>query len=317
MNNVLEVKGLTKKFTPTAGVKGVSLALGEGRVLAYLGHNGAGKTTTIRALLGLLKADAGEIRYFGAACDTASPEFDRTRKDIGVCLDSPGFYPELSAWQNLELFAGLYGLGGAEFKRRAGLLLERLGLAAAAGNRVKTFSKGMTQKLALARALQHKPRLLFLDEPMSGLDPEARILVRDYLAEISEKKGISVFLTSHDLNEVEQIAHEVVILEKGAVKLSGGLAKLKEAFSRNAAYVLMTETESGDAAASVVAAALGAVKYSRSGRELRLECGRELSLEGAAAACAKAGLKLSEFRKERATLEEIYFESLSKHENRN
>lgn len=317
MDEVLGAGNLVKKYSATAGVDGVSFSLRAGRILAYLGHNGAGKTTTIRSLLGLLKADSGEIRYFGAPCDTASAGFDLTRKEIGVCLDSPGFYPELDAFENLGMFAGLYGLEGKEFEDRATFLLGRLGLSAAAKNKVKTYSKGMTQKLALARAIQHKPRLLFLDEPMSGLDPEARITMRDFLSELAEKENVGIFLTSHDLNEVEQIAHDVLILENGKTKLSGELKALKESFVKANSYLLVLESAPAAEQAKSLAEALGALKHRLEGREFRAEFREAVSLAAASAACVKAGINLTEFKKEHATLEEIYFESLSKNENRN
>lgn len=311
---ILKVKDLTRRFTPETGVEGINFTLRAGRVLAYLGHNGAGKTTTIRALLGLLRTDAGEISYFGSPCDTSSTAFDRLRRDVGVCLDAPGFYAELNALENLRLFAGLYGLAGAEFESRAAGLLGRLGLADAGKKKVKDYSKGMTQKLALVRAIQHRPRLLFLDEPMSGLDPEARITMRDFLGELAEKDGVSIFLTSHDLAEVEQIAHDVIILEKGRVKLAGELAALSESFRKIGVCTLVFAAAPPERTLAAVCAALGAVRHELRGRELRLDCSAEVSMEAAAAACAGAGAKLDEFRKERATLEQIYFESLSKNE---
>ncbi|HBB67762.1 MAG TPA: hypothetical protein DCZ93_10800 [Elusimicrobia bacterium] len=311
---ILKVENLTRKFSPSTGVEGVSFTLRAGRVLAYLGHNGAGKTTTIRALLGLLKADSGEIRYFGSPCDTASVEFDRLRRDVGVCLDAPGFYADLDAMANLRLYAGLYGLEEKIFEPRARELLARLGLAEAGSKKVKEYSKGMTQKLALIRAVQHQPKLLFLDEPMSGLDPEARIIMRDFLGQLSEKEKVSIFLTSHDLNEVEQIAHDVIILEKGRVKLSGELSVLRESFRKVGLCTLVLEAAPAAQAVAAVCASLGAAGHELAGRELKLDCAAEVSMEAAAAACAKAGVGLDEFRKDRATLEDIYFESLKKNE---
>jgi len=317
MDEILGTEKLVKKFSADTGVNGVSFSLKAGRVLAYLGHNGAGKTTTIRALLGLLKSDSGEIRYFGSPCDTASAAFDRTRAAVGVCLDSPGFYPDLDAVENLRLFAALYGLSGERFEARAAELLERLALTAAAKKPVKTYSKGMTQKLALARAIQHKPKLLFLDEPMSGLDPEARMTMRNFLQELAEKEGVAIFLTSHDLNEVEQIAHDVMILEKGTIKLAGTLAELRESFRKICVYKLCFGAAPSREQAAAAASALGAVKHTLDVRELRLDCPSEITLEAAAAACSRAGMTLAEFKKERASLEEIYFESLSKNETGN
>ncbi|OGR94590.1 MAG: hypothetical protein A2016_00955 [Elusimicrobia bacterium GWF2_62_30] len=315
MTNLLEVTGLTKKFTPTAGVEDVSFALKPGRVLAYLGHNGAGKTTTIRSVLGLLKKDSGTVAYQGAVCDTEALEYDRVRLNFGVCLDTPGFYPGMTALRNLELFASLYDLRGARFRARAEELLKKLGLYEVRGNAVKTYSKGMQQKLALARAILHKPKVLFLDEPMSGLDPEARILMRGYLEELSKKEGLAVFLTSHDLNEVEQLADEVFILEKGKVILSGELEALKKARGAER-YVITFEAAPAQDAARALAGALSASFVKLQGRELTVESEKPVELAQAVTAGAGLGLKTAEFKKQSASLEQIYFESLHRNENK-
>lgn len=317
MDKILEVTDLVKKYNDDAGVDSVSFSLKPGRILAYLGHNGAGKTTTVRAVLGLLKMNSGTVSYEGRVYDTDSADYDRVRVNYGVCLDTPGFYGAMPALKNLELFAGLYGLSGEGFRARAEELLKRLELYEVRNNPVKTFSKGMAQKLALARALMHKPRVLFLDEPMSGLDPAARVLMREFLKELAVKERVAVFLTSHDLNEVEQMADEVFILEKGRVILSGGLRELKASFMKSFGYALTLGEDAGEERAAAIAASLGAVKQELAGGELRVDCPGELTLEAASAACAKAGVKMTEFRRLQVNLEKIYFDSVKRNENKN
>jgi len=317
MDKILEVKNLVKKYNASAGVEDISFSLKPGGILAYLGHNGAGKTTTVRAVLGLLKMTSGQVAYEGRAYDTGSSDYDRVRVNYGVCLDTPGFYGAMTAIKNLELFAGLYGLNGAAFRARAEEVLKKLELYEVRGNPAKTYSKGMLQKLALARALLHKPKVLFLDEPMSGLDPAARVLVREFLKELAEKERVAVFLTSHDLNEVEQMADEVFILEKGRVILAGDLRELKASFMRSSGYALTLGGAGSKEEAAAVAGALGAEKHEFAGGELRVDCPGELTLEAASAACAKAGVKMTEFRRLQVNLEKIYFDSVKRNENKN
>lgn len=317
MDEILEVKNLVKKYNASAGVEDISFKLRPGRILAYLGHNGAGKTTTVRAVLGLLKINSGLVSYEGRVYDTGSADYDRVRINYGVCLDTPGFYMTMPAIKNLELFAGLYGLRGREFQARAEELLKKLELYKVRNNPVKTYSKGMAQKLALARALMHKPKVLFLDEPMSGLDPAARVLTREFLKELAEKERVAVFLTSHDLNEVEQMADEVFILENGRVILSGVLKELKASFLKSFRYAVTLATGTTKEQVASVAAALNAEKFEFSTDELRIETRREVAIEAASAACSGAGVKMTEFKRLLVNLEKIYFDSIKRNENKN
>lgn len=313
MEEILSVKGLTRKYSPSAGVEGVDFSLRRGEILAYLGHNGAGKTTTVRLLLGLLKAGAGEIRYFGELRDTYSEDFDRFRARIGVCLDNPGFYPDMSAMENLELFAGLYGLEGAAFEEKVVPLLKELELYDVRRDKVSGFSKGMLQKLSLIRAMQHGPELLFLDEPMSGLDPAARVMMRDYLLRLAREKGVSIFLTSHDLNEVEQTADSIVILEKGRVRLSGALKDLKAERAGHGYVVVFRAVPSTEALAAFASALRSSVSGTETGT-VHLAAESEISITSALEEGKKLGLEVVEFRREEVSLETIYFDSLRRNE---
>ncbi|MFA5161900.1 MAG: ABC transporter ATP-binding protein [Elusimicrobiales bacterium] len=308
MIKALEVANLTKKYTPQAGVENLSFSIASGEVLAYIGHNGAGKTTTIRTLLGLLKSDSGEIKYFGKRYDTYAGDFDALRGQLGVCLDNPGFYPNLSALKNLALFGELYGVCGAEFSSRAEELLKKMALHHVRNDRVQTFSKGMRQKLALVRAMLHKPKLIFLDEPMTGLDPAARVLMRETVRELAKEQGVSFFLASHDLNEVEQLADNIIILEKGRIKQKGTLAELQNARSVFS-YTLVPDKpvspEVLEKLRSVLACAVSETDASR----INLSATTPVKLARVVAEFAKENIEILEFHSA-MNLEQIYFESL-------
>ena len=293
---ILEAEGLEKKFKDFQALAGVSFRIAEGEILAYLGHNGAGKTTTIRCLLGLIRPSAGRVSCMGRRIEYGSPEQEQVRANFGVCLDG-GFYPDVAAIENLRFYAGLYGLEGAEFEARAELLLKKLELYDFRLKPVKTFSKGMTQKLSLIKALQHKPRLLFLDEPMSGLDPATRIMMREFLLELKKNEKVSVFITSHDLGEVEQLCDSVIILEKGRVKLSGTLAELKKAHSGLGIEVHTDRPELGPADAPLLGQLPGVSAVACRDGVFSLESSGNISLDEVVALLAGRGIKIAEFRK--------------------
>jgi len=316
MGMLLEVSGLTKKYNAAAGIENLQFCIAPGQILAYLGHNGAGKTTTIRTLLGLLKRDAGVIKYFGREYDTGSGDFDNLRRKLGVCLDNPGFYPNLSAIDNLAFFGSLYGVRGKEFSARAEELLGVLGLSAVRNQKVKAFSKGMRQKLALARALLHRPKLVFLDEPMSGLDPAARVLMRDLLLHLARNNGVAFFLTSHELGEVELLADNVIILEKGRIKLAGSLAELRRTGSDFRYKVVLSSLPANFSLESVCARLACRLDHMGATTFL-LSANVKLGLGAVSEAFSSAGATVDEFSSETKNLEQIYFESLSINDNAN
>ncbi len=167
---MIEVQNLTKTFNGKAVLKDISFKVKEGEIFGYLGPNGAGKTTTMRIILGLLNPTSGNAFVLGQNLG----ENEKLRNKVGVLLENDGVYDKLSAYENLHYYAQLYGLSDSvERKRRIGELLEFVGLSDRRNDKVGEFSKGMRRKLALARAIAHEPEVLFLDEPSSGLDPEA------------------------------------------------------------------------------------------------------------------------------------------------
>jgi ABC-2 type transport system ATP-binding protein len=311
---ILEAEGLGKRFRDFQALKDVSFSVRRGEILAYLGHNGAGKTTTIRCLLGLVNPTAGRISCMGSQVKYGSEEQERLRANFGVCLDGGGFYPDLSALENLRFYAGLYGLSGPEFEKRSEELLKKLELHEFRFRPVKTFSKGMAQKLSLIKALQHRPALLFLDEPMSGLDPATRIMLREFLLELKRSEGVSIFITSHDLGEVEQICDSVIILEKGRVKLSGSLAELKKSHSGLGFEVHTDRRPLSPEDAEALRGLPSVSSVSCSGNVFHIEASGEITLEEIIPLLSARGIKMTEFRKREASLERIYMDSLERNE---
>jgi ABC-2 type transport system ATP-binding protein len=199
------------------GLVGLDLEVAENEVFGYVGANGAGKTTTIKSLVGLIQPDGGEAWICGAPAAEAS-----ARAGLGYAPENPYFYEYLTARETLDFYARLFAIDRSTRRKRAGELLERVGLAAAADRRVRQFSKGMVQRLGLAQALVNDPRVLILDEPMTGLDPVGRHDVRGLILEL-KARGKTVFFSSHILSDVEAVCDRAAILHDGRLVSCGRL----------------------------------------------------------------------------------------------
>ena len=220
----IELVGVRKAFGARVVLDGVDMRVPSGSVFGFLGANGAGKTTTIRMLLGLLPADAGTVRVLGLDPRT---DGDTIRRSVGVLLDHDGHYERITAAQNLEFHAGIRRIDPKVAAARIEELLRALSLWEHRAARVSTFSKGMRQKLAVARALLGEPRLLLLDEPFTGLDPVAAIDLRDRLKDLATRSGVTILLTTHDLHHVEKICDVLTVIEQGRVAAAGTTAQLR------------------------------------------------------------------------------------------
>jgi ABC-2 type transport system ATP-binding protein len=219
----LELVDLDKKFGSTWAVQGLSLRIRAGEFYALLGPNGAGKTTTLRMVAGLLRPDAGTARIFGV--DVAA-EPERTKRVLAWVPDEPLLYDKLRGLEYLEFVAGLWGMDAAEAEGQAQRLLQWLGLWQQRNDYTETYSKGMRQKLALAGALIHQPRLLILDEPLTGLDAAAARQVKDLLKNIV-REGATVVLTTHILEVAERLAERIGIIASGRLIAEGSLEQLR------------------------------------------------------------------------------------------
>jgi len=220
MTQALEVQGAVKSFGQTKALAGASFAVRPGELVGLLGPNGAGKTTMIKAIAGRVELDAGTIKIFDRDLKRKDP-----RPELGVVPQELAIYKLLTARENLEAFGELYGVTGTALKERVQWALDWSGLDDRAKEPTKKFSGGMQRRLNIACSLLHKPKLLLLDEPTVGVDPQSRERIYDMLAAL-KRDGVSVVLTTHHLEEAEKRCERIVIIDNGAIVASGTVAEL-------------------------------------------------------------------------------------------
>jgi ABC-2 type transport system ATP-binding protein len=286
----LQVRGLTRRYGARQAVRALDLTVHEGDVYGFLGPNGAGKTTAIRCVLGLIRRDAGEVEIFG---ERGIP----SRRHVGAIVETPAFHGWLSARDNLRIAAAYAGLSQG-VDAEIGRVLERVGLAERAKDRAGTYSLGMNQRLAIARALLGRPKLLVLDEPTNGLDPQGMREVRDLVRSLALHDRITVFLSSHLLAEVQAICNRVGILSEGGLR--AGEASPTRVVEVGAVDVAKLRT---------VVEAFPEVKVEGPGREGRLRL-RLAGLEPAALnrRLVEAGVEVESLVPEKRNLEDVFLE---------
>ncbi len=245
MNHAIETEGLGKRYGSVIAVESLSLRVAEGEIYAFLGLNGAGKTTTIRMLLGLIGPTTGSARVLGTRVRLGQRE---PWAAVGYLVETPHSYPELTVRENLEVARRLHpGTPSAAVDRS----IERLGLAAYADRRAGTLSQGNAQRLGLARALLHEPRLLLLDEPANGLDPAGIVEIRQLLLDLTRANGVTVFMSSHILAEVARLAQRIGIIHAGRLLQEMDIDELE----RNRRRQLLVKARDQAAAQQVLTAA--------------------------------------------------------------
>lgn len=293
----IQTVNLVRRFGSVSAVDGLSLHVPRGCVYGFLGPNGAGKTTTIRLLLGLIRADRGDVRLFG---ESLTPTTRRTLlRQIGSIVEAPSLYPHLTGTENLRATQELAGLDRA----RIGEVLRIVRLERDADRLVQAYSQGMRQRLGIALALLGKPNLLILDEPTGGLDPAGIREIRELLRALPAEHGITIFLSSHLLAEMEHVATHVGILGLGRLVFEG---TLKDLLSRHAARV-MIEVDKPQSA-SLILRDRGVDVERAEGSSLTLKVNGRAEVALAASRLVSAGINLYELRAERPTLEEIFLE---------
>ena len=221
----IEVKDLARDYNGLRAVDGINFEVDQGEIFSYLGPNGAGKTTTIRMLTGQLRPTSGSARVMD--CDVVADR-QKLKPQIGVVFESQNLYERLSGRENLNFYARLYRVD----KSRVDQVLKQVGLVKRAKDKVGTYSNGMKQRLLIARAMLHEPRVLFLDEPTRGLDPNIARDIRQIVAELAQA-GMTIFLTTHYMEEADQLSDRVAIIDQGRIVALDEPEVLKAAYSEN------------------------------------------------------------------------------------
>ena len=303
----IRARGLTKRFGSIVALDGLDLDVPAGSIFGLLGPNGAGKTTTIRILTGLARQTAGEATVAGIEIGLDRPEL---RRRLGYLDQDPRFYSWMHGRELLELVGRLDGLDGAELRERVGAMLERTGLRAVADRRIGGYSGGTLQRLGIAQALLHRPMIVFLDEPVSSLDPEGR---RDVLELIAGLRGeTTVIVSTHVLSDVERVCDRVAILDRGRLVTESALDRLLAEHVRP--LYRLTPEPGQDGAVAALVGALRATAWvtevtSAPDGDLRIAVG-DPDAAGASllAAVVGAGVRLSAFERVRPTLEDVFLE---------
>ncbi len=231
-NNTITIQALTKSFKTVLAVDQLSLTVESGEIFGLLGPNGAGKTTTIRMLSALIGPTSGKAWVAGYE---VGKQDDEIRRNVGILTESPGMYDQLSALRNLTFYGEMYDV--VDIPGQVARYLRMLGLWERRFEPVATFSKGMRQKLAIARALLHEPKVLFLDEPTSGLDPEAARIVRQFIAELKEE-GRTIVMCTHNLDEADRLCDRIAVVKSRLLALDTPTALRRKLFGRSVVFHL-------------------------------------------------------------------------------
>jgi len=293
METVIETHNMAKRFGKIRAVDGLTLQVERGDVFGFLGPNGAGKSTTIRILVGLVKPNSGSACVFG--CDTWRDRIRALRR-VGSLVETPGLYKFLTGRENLSVISRMSGYRDGKIEK----VLEMVGLAARAGDKVKNYSHGMKQRLAIAQCLIGDPELLILDEPTSGLDPEGMKEVRELIKKLSDEHKMTVFLSSHLLHEVQQICNKVAIVNQGKLALQGDIGEL---ISGTGKYEI--EVSNADKAATILDSCDWAELVSKHGSRLLVKLDSRSSGE-LNRLLVESDVDVNEIRGRERSLEDIY-----------
>jgi ABC-2 type transport system ATP-binding protein len=302
MEPAIQASNLVHSFGARKAIDGMTFDVRRGEVFALLGPNGAGKTTTVRLLNGLYSPDSGQIRVLGL--DPAR-QGQAVRSRCGVLTETPALYERLTARQNLEFFGTLAGMQPADLKNRIAELLAFFELETRANDRVGKYSKGMKQRLALARAILARPELVFLDEPTSGLDPESALQVRELILSLRRQDGHTVFLCTHHLVEAERLCDRVAIMNSGRILASGSLEELNRTYNPGlwVEFSLLAPLEHPIATADLP----GALALEHSDRALSVQVREEAAVPSLVTALVQSGAQILRVLPRTASLEDIYF----------
>ncbi|MDD4331136.1 MAG: ABC transporter ATP-binding protein [Methanosarcinaceae archaeon] len=303
----IETLNLSKSFgkeKEIRAVKNLNLQVKKGEVFGFIGPNGAGKTTTMKMLIGLLEPDEGSGKVEGF---DIVREVINIREQTGMLPEPAGFYDNLTARQNLRFYAKLYNIEPDIREKRIENLLETVGLAHAIEQKIGGFSTGMRKRFGLAQALINEPSVLFLDEPTSGIDPLGAQRMRKLIKDLNKSKGVTVFLSSHSMEEVEEICDRIAIISKGKLLVIGSIEELRDIFREKEGihYLLEIQELSLTEAAKIIKNTEGVNALEIQDRTLRLHAKMNIRTE-IAKAIKKAGGTISMFEEEAMNLQKLF-----------
>lgn len=304
MTPIISTLHLTRMFGQNVAVNDLSLEVAAGEIFAFLGHNGAGKTTTVRLLNGVLAPSAGEVRVFGM-----SPMQDgkKIRARTGVLTETPSLDDRLTAQESLTVFADIYGVSRDKVHQRVSSVLQSFDLADRAKDKVGSYSKGMKQRLALARLLLHEPELIFLDEPTASLDPIATHQVHQMIRTLSREGGRAVFLATHNLHEAQQLADRVGVMDHGRLVAVGAPRELAKQIGLPVKFEIGVAPDHLQKALDALRDHRGLHGVTVGDSALHIAGADEDVIPDLLAALVHAGVRVYRLVPQEASLEDIYF----------
>jgi ABC-2 type transport system ATP-binding protein len=294
-------QNLSRDFESVRALDNLSLEIPSGRIFGFLGPNGAGKTTTIRLLLGLLEPTAGKAKVLGF--DTRT-DADQIRARTGVLLEHSGIYEQMSAEDNLEFYGRAFLIPDAERKRRIQQLLTEMGLWERRKDRAGTWSRGMKQKLALARSMLHHPRLILLDEPTAGLDVQSAVSVREDLASLAARENVTIFLTTHNMVDAERLCHQVAVIQEGKLIALGSPDELRARVGKP--QVEVVGRGFGDEALKLLQAHPQVTTIKKQNNHLVINLFAETDTSTLVNLLVGAGAQVEEVRRSKVSLEDVF-----------
>ncbi|RPI78243.1 MAG: ABC transporter ATP-binding protein [Chloroflexi bacterium] len=292
---------LTRDFASVRAVDNLTLEVPFGTVFGFLGPNGAGKTTTIRLLLGLLEPTSGTAAVLGRDIQSQA---DEIRERCGALLEYNGLYERMSAEDNLEFYGRVWKLSPAERKNRAEELLKHFGLWDRRKDLARDWSRGMKQKLAIARTLLHKPELVFLDEPTAGLDPVAAVSLREDLAGLAGMNRTTIFLNTHNLGEAEKLCNQVGVIRKGKLVAVGSVEELRSSSGKPQATI--SGSNFSELGLSMIRQNPDVAGVTLNGKQLTIELKRPIDVAPLVSQLVANGAMIEEVRKGQASLEDVF-----------
>ncbi|MHB1354605.1 MAG: ABC transporter ATP-binding protein [Anaerolineae bacterium] len=304
MTTIIRAENMTRRFGNKVALDGLNLEVKQGEVFGFLGPNGAGKTTTVRLLNGVLGFSAGQASVLGFDVATQAAA---VRRRVGVLTENPCVYDGLTARENLAFVGDLYGVPTERLTARINTVLAEFDLADRADDHVASYSKGMRQRLAIARVILHEPELIFLDEPTSGLDPEAARMATDLIQTLSRQAGRTVFLCTHNLDEAQRLCDRVGVIDKGSLQAIGTPSELARQLWQGLWVDFDLHAEPSEPVRAMLRQSPFVKEWSNDGGILTVQVENEENIPDIVAVISTAGGRIYRVNPKLHSLSDIYF----------